>query len=267
MTPVETGMIFKRQTAELRMTEKPKGPELSIFEGKLYNRLHACGGVVTDADLRNYVAPHLADLKGSLYDELVYRGYYLTKPDTVRIGWLVGGAAIIFGLGFIATALNPYKEPLAAIIGGIVGFILLVPFSLQMPRRTRMGAIAHRKAQGFQEFMRRAKGDEIEWMAEQHPDPALFEKYLPHAIAFGLAAQWADRFSSIVTQPPSWYITPYGYGWNPYLFSHDIDSLSNSMASAAATPPRSSGASGGSSGFGGGGFSGGGFGGGGGGSW
>lgn len=267
MKPVESGMIFKHSTAELTLTEKPAGPDLSPFETKLHSRLRACGTPVTDSDLRTGVAPYLSDLKTSLYEELVNRGYYLSNPDSVRWGWIIGGGIAIVLLGFALLWMHPYHAEIPSLVGGIVSFIIVILFGRAMPIRTRDGAIAHRKVQGFAEFIRRAQGDEIEWMSQKQPDPAMFEKYLPHAIAFGLASQWAARFSGIVTQPPTWYHTPYGYGWNPYVFSRDVGSMTDSFASSAGTPPRSSGGSGGSSGFGGGGFSGGGFGGGGGGSW
>jgi uncharacterized membrane protein len=96
---------------------------------------------------------------------------------------------------------------------------------------------------------------------------ALFEELLPHAVAFGLTAQWAQAFQGVLHEMPTWYVSPYNTGFNPIYFSHDLNSINTNLASAAFTPPRSSGASGGGSGFSGGGFSGGGFGGGGGGSW
>lgn len=266
--PDEEGFIFKRRTAKLHVIKEVAGPELSPFEAMLLGKLRAAGPTVDDSDLRQHVAPHLTELRGALYEELVNLGYYRVSPETARVMWFLGGAAVVVALGFLATAITPYHSPLPAIVGGVISLIMLGFFSGGMPRRTREGAIAQSRVAGFEEFVRRARGDELNWMSEKHPDAALFEKYLPHAIAFGLAREWGARFEGIVTEPPRWYITPYGYqGFHPMYFSRDIGTISDSIGTAAATPPRSSGASGGSSGFGGGGFSGGGFGGGGGGSW
>jgi uncharacterized membrane protein len=145
--------------------------------------------------------------------------------------------------------------------------VIVALFSKIMPRRTERGANAQRQVAGFEEFIRRARGKEFDWMSKKEPTASLFEEYLPHAIAFGLAAEWAGAFEGILHEMPSWYGAPYGTPFYPGYFGNDMVSISDSLGAAAATPPRSSGASGGSSGFGGGGFSGGGFGGGGGGSW
>ncbi len=265
--PDEEGFIFKRRTAKIHVNEKQPGPELSEFERQLRHKLHAAGPIVDDSDLREHVAPHIFELKNALYEELVDKGYYVTSPQTARTAWFIGGLVCVIGAGVVCTLLTPYRNPIPAIVGGVVSAIILGVFSRGMPRRTRQGAIARRELQGFEEFVRRARSDEIEWMSQKQPDALMFEKYLPHAIAFGLAREWGQRFEGIVTQPPSWYMAPQGYPFRPTYFASDIFTISNSMGSAAATPPRSSGASGGSSGFGGGGFSGGGFGGGGGGSW
>lgn len=266
--PDEEGFLIKRRTAKIHVIREDRGGDLSAFEGMLLSRLRAAGPTVDDSDLRQHVAPHLTELRGALYEELVDKGYYVTNPETSRVVSFLVGAACVVVAGFIATALTPYRSPLPAVVGGVISLIMVGFFAKGMPRRTKQGSIAQANVAGFEEFVRRAKGDEIDWMAAKHPDAALFEKYLPHAIAFGLAREWGARFEGIVTEPPRWYVSPYGYhGFHPMYFSRDIGTISDSIGSAAATPPRSSGASGGGSGFGGGGFSGGGFGGGGGGSW
>jgi uncharacterized membrane protein len=92
--------------------------------------------------------------------------------------------------------------------------------------------------------------------------PALFEKFLPYAMALGVEKKWVGAFQGIFTQPPSWYQGGV-YGPNFYAlgFVNGLNAMSMQAASVMSSAPRS--ASG--SGFGGGGFSGGGFGGGGGG--
>ena len=245
------------------------GADLDKFETKLLELLQLCGGgLITDADMRRVVGPQATALKGSLYESLVDLGYYKGNPNNVRGCWIVVGILAIVGMGFVCAWLNPLHQATPSVVGGILGAIVLFPFGMQMPQRTKMGSIARTRVLGFAEFIRRARGDEVEWLTQKHPDQALFEQYLPHAIAFGLSKEWGAMFANITLEPPSWYVGHhYGY-WNPMAFGNDISNVGNSLASAALTPPRSSGGSGGSSGWsGGGGFSGGGFGGGGGGSW
>lgn len=267
--PKEEGLIFKKRSADLSLTDKPAGDDLTDFEMLLYAKLKACDleGFIDESELRTKVAPQIGELRQALYQTLVKRGYYHQNPESARIGWMVGGIAFVIVLFAISMVISTVPNPLPGIVGGIVGVILVVLFSKGMPKRTHVGAKARDLARGFEEFIRRARGQELEWMAEKHPDQAMFEAFLPHAIAFGLVREWAQAFEGIVKEMPRWYGAPPGTPFNTMWFASDLGTITQSVGSAASVPPRSSGASGGSSGFGGGGFSGGGFGGGGGGSW
>lgn len=268
--PKEEGLIFKTRTADLEVLRFDTGDDLSPFEQSLLFAIRLGGNLVTDLDLRTNVAPRIQELKGKLYQELVDRGYYRSSPETVRGIWIVLGIVASVLMGVVATALSPTHSPGPAIVGGIISAILAILFAKGMPKRTGFGSKTLAEIRGFQEFIRRARGKELEWMSEKHPDQALFEKYLPHAVAFGLTREWANAFSGILHEMPNWYATPYGTGFDPNFFAYDLINVSNSLGTSAMTPPRttSSGGWGGSSGFsGGGGSSGGGFGGGGGGSW
>ncbi len=263
----EVGMIFKRRPVQLKPLDTPENEPLTAFESKLFGKIRSAGDLVTETELKTHVAPHISELRESLYDSLVTRRYYKQNPNSVRWTWMILGVLVVAFLAFLSTKISPIPSPTAAIIGGVVSGIIVLLFGWQMPKRTFAGARALREVRSFEEFIRRARGDELDWMSKKHPDQALFEKYLPHAVAFGLTAEWSEAFKNIALENPSWYHDPYGARFNYLYFSRDFDNMTNSVASAASVPPRSSGGSGGSSGFGGGGFSGGGFGGGGGGSW
>jgi uncharacterized membrane protein YgcG len=267
LTPSEEGMVFKKRSATIELTGTGTAP-LTTFESLLLTKLGNCTQPISDTDLRIHVAPHLAQLQESLYDTLITNGYYVSNPQSVRVAWSVGGIIVVAGLAFLCALMHPTGEVMPSIVGGILGAVIVVLFAMIMPRRTYTGAEAWRKVKGFEEFIRRARGKEIDWASKKEPTAALFEEYLPHAIAFGLAAEWAAAFDGIIHEMPSWYRAPYGTPFYPGYFGNDMVAIGDSLGSAAGTPPRSSGASGGSSGFSsGGGFSGGGFGGGGGGSW
>jgi hypothetical protein len=266
ITPEDEGMIIKRRTATIMLTNK-EGIPLTAFENTLLTKLKHCSQPINEIELRTNVAPYLSQLRGALFDCLIERGYYVANPEAVRNGWLIGGILVIGALGALCYLLSPTHEFVPSLVGGAIGIIVVVFFSRIMPKRTAAGAEAQRNTAGFEEFIRRARGKEFDWMSQKQPTASLFEEYLPHAIAFGLAAEWAAAFEGILHEMPSWYAAPYGTRFYPGYFATDMVSVTNSLSSAASTPPRSDGASGGGSGFGGGGFSGGGFGGGGGGSW
>jgi len=128
-----------------------------------------------------------------------------------------------------------------------------------MPARTLEGTTAVEKVIGFEEFLSRVESDRFERMVKT---PAMFEKYLPFAMAFGVENNWVKAFEEIYRQPPEWYRGPSGrMDFHPRSFVSDLGRMSSRAAAVMASAPRSSGGSG----FSGGGFSGGGFGGGGGG--
>lgn len=125
------------------------------------------------------------------------------------------------------------------------------------------------KIDGFKLYLEVAESSELKMQHTPTPNPELFEKFLPYAIALGVETQWAKRFQSIFSKleqqgkhkSPSWYR---GNQWqtdNLTGFSSSVGSSLSSAVSSSSTAPGSS------SGSGGGGFSGGGGGGGGGGGW
>ena len=266
--PKEEGLIFKKRGADLELTGIEGDANLTIFERSLLKKLSNCDQPIDESQLRIHVAPHIANLKNEIYASLVDRGYYITSPDAARNNWGCLGTVAIILLGVLFWWISPFHNTTPSIIGGIVGIIMVWFFAKGMPRRTDAGAKAHSLAMGFEEFVRRARSPELEWMSKKHPDAVVFETFLPHAIAMGLTREWAQAFEGIVKEMPNWYAAPYGTPFHPMYFANDLGSIADSVGSAASVPPRSSGGGGGSSGFSsGGGFSGGGFGGGGGGSW
>jgi uncharacterized membrane protein len=113
--------------------------------------------------------------------------------------------------------------------------------------------------------MNRAEKDQLARLVNS---PAMFDKYLPYAMALGVEGKWARAFEDIYKQPPNWYQGHYDGAFRPSLLMYNLNNLSSRTASTFVSTPRSEGSgsgSSGSSGFGGGGSSGGGFGGGGGG--
>jgi uncharacterized membrane protein YgcG len=263
----EQGLLVKRRPITL-VPKEPDNPEkLSPFEDRLLRQIKKGGSKITEDDLRKHVATDLMTLSSKLFESLVKRGYYVKSPATVRTTWAIGGVVVVIVLAIFIAGTSPFGNPFPAIAGGIISGLMVLLFSKIMPRRTSKGAKALKRVQGFEEFIRRAESEELDWRSKLDPNEALFEKYLPYAIAFDLTRQWTGAFAGLLNQPPTWYHHPSGT-FHYSVFSSDVNRVGTALASAAGTPPRSSGGSGGSSGFSsGGGFSGGGFGGGGGGSW
>jgi uncharacterized membrane protein YgcG len=153
---------------------------------------------------------------------------------------------------------------LALLVNGVFGKLLKAP--------TREGRLRLDEIEGFRLYLNVAEGDEIKLITAPRRTPALFESYLPFALALGVEQRWAEQFASVfLTQAPDyqpiWYQGSFHAG-DVDRFSASFGRSFESAISSAATPPgSSSGSSGGGGGGGGGGSSGGGGGGGGGGGW
>jgi uncharacterized membrane protein len=137
---------------------------------------------------------------------------------------------------------------------------------------TLLGSKILDQIEGFRLYLNTAEKDRLEALNPPQVTPAVFEKFLPYAIALDCENQWSKKFEAEAaaagTVPhttggyyvPLWYsggnYNNFGTGFGAALGA----SLAASAASAAVAP-------GSASGSGGGGFSGGGGGGGGGGGW
>jgi len=215
------------------------------------------------SDLEQVFYRELPAIRQHLYEALVKHGYFDSHPEEVRIRYLILagglGGTMMMGLLWFTHQL----PQLSLVLASGLSTVIVVLFSLVMPRRTLKGAQLTDRITGFVEFLKRADADRIRRMN----DASLFERCLPYALAFGVADRWAKAFEGMYTQPPSWYAGD----WDTFSarrVGSDVHQAMSSMGRAFASQPRSGGSSGswGGGGFGGG-FSGGGGGGGGGGAW
>ena len=175
----------------------------------------------------------------------------------------IGGE--IFGLYLLATQSSTVMVALLCLI---VGINYAFYHWLQAP--TLAGRKLLDEIAGFRMYLNVAEKDELR--ARRLPDRtlALFEKYLPYALALDVENAWAEQFSDLLagmkddggaTTPMRWYSGPSLHNLGTAGFAGGlVGGLAGAISSASAP-------SGGSSGGGGGGSSGGGGGGGGGGGW
>ncbi len=188
-----------------------------------------------------------------------------------------GGAAAKGGALFLTFFCVPF---LAGEVFGIymlgrttglstVGLLALVVFLnvlfhhlLKAP--THAGRVLLDQVEGFKMFLGAVDKDRLATLAATEQTPAVFEKYLPYAVALGVEQAWAARFADVLERAkysPAWCSDGSWTGMNVGTMAA---SLGNSMSGAIAASSSSPGSS---SGFSGGGSSGGGGGGGGGGGW
>ena len=199
------------------------------------------------SELTNRFYKFLPEIRNAIYDRLVEAGYYRERPDTT-LGKSMGVAVLVAFLtgGFAILSINRawlMFAPAALIVAAVLSTAILLIFALIMPARTVEGARAREATLGFKEFLSRVEEDRYKKMITS---PALFEKYLPYAMAFGVADKWANAFKDIYREPPQWYSGGTG-PFNVTSFSHSIGSMSSAAASSMSSSPSSSGSGGGGS--------------------
>lgn len=218
---------------------------------------HASGATArTAADTEQVALSSLTDrfytslpgIRNAVYESLVERGYYLRRPDQVKYRWMalaavllvagVGGAGVVEGMAW------GWVSPLALGTGMAVSAVIVFVFSFVMPARTPAGARAREAALGFREFLDRVESERYRRMITS---PEMFERFLPHAMAFGVEDRWAHAFEELYREPPQWYR---GNGTGHFRatdFSSRMSHMSSSAASTMSSSPSSSGSGGGGS--------------------
>jgi len=242
--------------------------ELQPHEQALLDSLFS-GGVrhsVESSTLQNTFYARLPGIRDRIFSRLLERGYYTQRPDKVRRRYVMVGILVGFliGAGEVLVGSHLGQSLLPAAVSAVLSAAITMGFGLVMPARTPRGTRALEGILGFEDFLTRVEGDRLRRMVKT---PEMFEKFLPYAMALGVAKNWARAFEDIYREPPDWYRGGDFQTFNARSFASDLGHMSSQTAEAMASSPRSSGGSGfdGGGGGGRGGSSGGGMGGGGGG--
>lgn len=267
------GLLGRRSYVLHRVTQRTREDYrggLSGFEETIFDKLFALGDTINTEQLNNSFYVTARAVQAELYEGMLTRKYFSSRPDSVRNSYLGAGLAMLVGGFFLAMFMASQQSSGAAAIApgwgvalSLCGLVTLA-FAKLMPKKTAAGRRAHIDSRGFEEYLRRAERDDIILQERQ----GVFEKFLPYAIGLRVADQWARAFEGIYTEPPEWFVGDMGRGFHTGYFVGSLNRACSSMGVAMTSTPRSA-SSGGSAfgGGGGGGFSGGGFGGGGGGAW
>jgi hypothetical protein len=203
--------------------------------------------VVKLSDLNQRFYTHLTGIRNAIYDRLIGRGYYLRRPDRAT-ATSAGFGMVVLGAGFFAFIASladvPIAAPAAVAVGfGLAGLILLIS-APAMRARTPAGVLALEAALGFKEFLKRVESDRYKRMITS---PELFERYLPHAMAFRVERSWAAAFEGLYTAPPSWYVGSGTAHFRASSFARELGTMTTRASSAMSSSPSSSGSGGGGS--------------------
>ncbi len=197
----------------------------------------------------------------SIFDSLVDKKYYDGNPLSSHLRYYFRGALIGVAIGLPGSILGW----MWILVGLLCGFTYMFS-GFAMVKRTVKGVEAKEHIQGLQLYLSVAEKDRLDFHNAPDKDAKVFEKLLPYAIVLGVEKQWAGKFASIYTTPPSWYHDPSLKTFNAVSMASSLHSFQSTTNSSFSSAGRSNHASSGGSGFSSG-SSGGGYGGGGGGSW
>lgn len=239
---------------------------LLAFERLLLTELFEGRDTITLSELRTTFAASMAQVQDALYDDVTTQGWFRDNPKHVRTAWGLAAAGLIT-VGVVATVLLAIWTTWALVGVAVVAVgVVAAAVTGTAPARTAAGTAVLAQAQGFRQYLETAEADQIRF--EEGED--LFSRYLPFAIAFGLAERWAGVFAELAARgqampEPTWYVgAAYLHGgfWHDAgAFTRDLTGFTAMADSAISTPTPGSSGSGGST------FSGGGVSGGGGGTW
>jgi uncharacterized membrane protein YgcG len=189
---------------------------------------------------------------------------YMALPGIVC--FLTGVWALIETMG--AAVRKNYWQVAYFIAGIYLCSLIFKLFAKLLKAYTAEGRKMRDSIEGFRMFLAGADEQRFDTMNPPKKSLALYEKYLPFAIALDCEVEWGNKFEEIINtaQVDNAAISSFSYSSRSYRdsFGSSFASSFSGTISSASTPP--SGSSGGGSSFGGG-SSGGGGGGGGGGGW
>ncbi|HEY5337207.1 MAG TPA: DUF2207 domain-containing protein [Rhizomicrobium sp.] len=181
----------------------------------------------------------------------------------IGVFFIGSGLSVVAFMGMISPVVL-----IALAIGGVATYV----FYHLLKAPTLLGAQILTQTEGFRLYLNTAEKDRLEALNPPQVTPAVFEKFLPYAIALDCENEWSKKFEAeaaaagTVPHTSGGYYTPLWYSGGSFNnfgtgFATSLGASLAASAASAATAPGSS------SGGGGGGFSGGGGGGGGGGGW
>lgn len=162
------------------------GEELLPYEAALLGALFEGRDAVRLSEVRQSFSSRLAAVRAMMHRDVAERGWFHGDPASVRARWLGAGIAVLL-VGVVLTVVLAATSRWALLgVGLMGGGVVLVAVSRRMPARTAAGARALAQARGFRQYLETA---EVEHALPDRGEE--FSRYLPYAIAFGLAPRWA----------------------------------------------------------------------------
>ncbi len=214
ITEEATGTILRSKDFVYRL-ERAVPPELLPYEKMLLDSVFGKKHERRLSDLKNSFYTELPKIKKVLYEDITEAGYFTRNPESVRTQYgCLGGAALALAAVVGIVLLGAFGDlTAAAILPGFglgvtaIGLVILARF---MPRKTDQGSESAAKWQAFRTYLK-----DIEKYSDLEQQKAIWDRWLPYAIAFGFEKNYIRKFEQVQAPAPGWYI-PGAENYGPY---------------------------------------------------
>ncbi|MCC2591979.1 DUF2207 domain-containing protein [Tessaracoccus sp. OS52] len=186
------------------------GDELARYETQILDAIAPVGGETLVSKLPATLTPVIGDVQDSLYDEVVARGWFESRPDSTRSNWRRIGIIGVIVAAVVAGLLVAFTN------FGLLGLVLvvlalgLVWVGDRMPRRTKKGAKLVSGLGALSSLLATHPTDNMP-AGRELPE---ISRLLPYAVVLGGKERWLDaivRADNDATPDPaaiSWYHAP-----------------------------------------------------------
>ncbi|HQY31042.1 MAG TPA: DUF2207 domain-containing protein, partial [Thermomicrobiales bacterium] len=187
------------------LEKQPGEVELRPFEATFLKALMGTSESVDLVTAKARFGPQSERIKREMYQELVTRGYFPVSPETTRSRYRrvagIGIVAIVAAFALLSSKLFAWSGwiilPGAAFLAICLALWILSQF---MPKKSYAGAEQSAKWRAFRTYL-----DEIDDNKQTDESRAIFQKYLPYAVAFGIEQSWVNRFAAAGAPAPTWF--------------------------------------------------------------
>lgn len=176
----------------------------------------ATGTRVTMAQVQQTFVSRQKQIHDGYYQELVDHKFFTVSPETTRVRWkraaklipVVTIAIVVLILVLTGGTTGWMWFP---IVIGIILTLVASALASAMPRKTLAGAESAAKWRAFKTYLQ-----DIEKYEKLDESKAIFDKYLPFAVAFGLESSWVAKFAQVDTPMPDWFGGNWAGSANPW---------------------------------------------------
>jgi uncharacterized membrane protein YgcG len=257
---VKGHVSISRDDDDYTLRRQASSEPLAAGEKVLLERLFQTGAVL-ELENTNHAQVSAARYAHKKALQRDYLGQYFKTNGILMLPSIVVSALLLL----VIVSTGKLVPLVFALYAGILLLHILFAYLLKAP--SGRGRRLMDRLEGFKLYLEVAEKEDLKLRHPPDMTPALFEKYLPYAIALGVEQAWAEQFSEVfarlqatrgVAYSPTWYQGSFNAS-RMGSFASSVGGKLSSAISSAATAPGSSSGSGGSSGGGGGGGGGGGW--------